>query len=189
MNHILFVNACVRPESRTLRLAKELLKQAEGTVTELNLEGEGLRPLTAEALQKRERLLSEGRLEDPMLRYARQFARADEIVLAAPYWDLSFPAAVKTYLEHITVVGVTFRYDETGCPVGLCRAKRLSYVMTAGGPILPSNQGFSYVRELCQVFYGIPDVRLIAAEDLDIYGNDPEAILREAVQRLQEEKR
>ena len=180
MKKILFVNACVRLQSRTLRLARRLLEGLEGEITELNLEREGLLPLTRETLARREALLAEGRLEDPMLRYARQFAEADEIVLAAPYWDLSFPAAVKTWLEHICVVGVSFRYDENDRPVGLCRAKRLIYVMTAGGPVFPPNHGYAYVRDLCATFYGIPRVELVCAEGLDLAGADPEAILRDA---------
>ena len=36
------------------------------------------------------------------------------IVIAAPYWDLSFPAVLKTYLEQINVLGVTFDYSDDG---------------------------------------------------------------------------
>ena len=40
-----------------------------------------------------------GALDDPLLDYARQFARADQILIAAPCWDLSFPAVLRAYLE------------------------------------------------------------------------------------------
>ena len=59
-----------------------------------------------------------------MFDLARQFARAEIIVMAAPYWDLSFQAALKQYLEQVNVVGITFRYSEEGQPVPLCRARR-----------------------------------------------------------------
>ena len=107
---ILLVNACVREESRTLRLAERVLAHLDGEVTEINLEREKFLPLGAEALAQREEILQSGALDAPMLRLAHAFAAADEIVIAAPYWDLSFPAAVKTYFEHITVTGVTFSY-------------------------------------------------------------------------------
>ncbi|HIU79007.1 MAG TPA: hypothetical protein IAB09_06270 [Candidatus Avilachnospira avicola] len=45
MNNILFINACVRPDSRTRLLAKKVLERLNGNVTELDLEAEGLRPL------------------------------------------------------------------------------------------------------------------------------------------------
>ena len=41
-----------------------------------------------------------------MFDLASQFQQADEIVIAAPYWDLSFPAILKLYLENIYVTGV-----------------------------------------------------------------------------------
>ena len=73
-------------------------------------------------LEKRDRLLREGDFDNPVFAYARQFAQADEIIIAAPFWDLSFPAVLKSYLEQINVVGITFRYTPEGIPEGLCRA-------------------------------------------------------------------
>lgn len=177
---ILLVNACAREESRTLRLAKRVLAHLDGRVTEINLEREMLRPLDARMLAQREALLQSGALDAPMLRFAHAFAAADEIVIAAPYWDLSFPAAVKTFFEHITVTGVTFSYGADGCPIGHCKASRLYYVMAAGGPILPPNHGFAYVRDLAAMFYGIPEAVLFSAEMLDMIGTDAEGRLRDA---------
>ena len=101
---------------------------------------------------------------------ANQFARADEIVIAAPFWDLSFPAALKQYFEQINVLGITFMYTPEGLPKGLCRASKLYYVMTAGGMYVPEEYGFGYVRALARNFYGIEDVKLIKAVGLDIAG-------------------
>jgi len=177
----LFINACVRPASRTLRLALEYL---DGDVTELDLQREGLSPLSAETLRARDDVLSRGAWGDPMLRYARQFAEAEQIVAAAPYWDLSFPASVKTYFEHVNVSGVTFSYGADGRPQSHCHAKRLFYVMTAGGPILPPNHGFAYVKNLAETFYGVPEIVCFSAELLDVEGVDAESILRDAEARI-----
>lgn len=105
-----------------------------------------------------------------MFGYARQFAGADEIIIAAPFWDLSFPAALKAYLEQVNVVGITFRYTPEGNPEGLCRAQRLYYVTTAGGAFFPEQYGFGYVEALARSFYGIEDVALIKAVGLDLEG-------------------
>ena len=180
MERILFVNACVREESRSLRLARRVLEYLEGQVLELNLEELGLRPLSRETLARREALLSSGNREDPLLRQALEFASADQIVLAAPYWDLSFPASVKVWIEHVNCVGLSFAYGPDDRPYGLCRAKRLFYVMTAGGPIPPPNQGFAYVDSLCKSFYGIPETVLFEAQGLDLRGADPESLLGRA---------
>ena len=181
---ILLLNACVREGSRTLRLANRVLTHLKGDLTEIVPERERLLPLTGETLARREAALNRGDTDAPLLRCARAFAAADEIVVAAPYWDLSFPAAVKTFFEHVTVTGVTFSYGADGRPIGHCRAKRLFYVMTAGGPILPPNHGFAYVRDLASVFYGIPETVLFSAEMLDIPGQDVERRLREAEEQI-----
>ena len=102
-------------------------------------------------------------------------------MIAAPYWDLSFPAALKQYIEQINVLGVTFRYTEDGFPQALCRAKKLYYVMTAGGAYVPEEYGFQYIKALAENFYGIPDCELIKAVGLDIYGADADAIMQNSL--------
>ena len=180
MNTVLFINACVRPESRTHALAQSVLSHLSGEVTTLDLDSEHIPMLDGRELEQRNGHLKRGELDAPMLRYARQFAQADEIVIAAPYWDLMFPALLKVYLEAVTVSGVTFRYNEHGIPVSLCRAKRLIYVTTAGGPIGEYDFGFQYVNAVARGFFGVQDVLCVKAEGLDIIGADVEGILNQA---------
>ena len=181
---ILFVNACVRRDSRTGRLAKRLLQGREEEILEVRPAELKLPRVNERFLRKRDTLLAEGAFSDPLFDLARDFAAAEEIVVAAPYWDLSFPSALKAYLEQITVNGVTFSYGEDGQPVSHCHAKRLVYVMTAGGPILPPNHGFAYVRDLCGTFFGIREAKLFSAEMLDVYGVDVEAVLRRTEKQI-----
>ena len=177
---ILFINACVRKESRTLRLAKNLLDTLEGEIKEVQLEKVKFPIVDEEFINHREDLKNASKYDDPMFDLARDFANADLIVVAAPYYDLSFPAMLKQYFEQINVLGLTFTYSESGTPVGLCKAKSLYYVTTAGGPIVSDDYGFGYVKALANAFYGINDVKQIKAEGLDIIGADVEAILEEA---------
>lgn len=163
---ILFINACVRPDSRTLVLARDFMKNLDGPVVEVDLNREPIAPLNRETLALREQLVRDGNRSDPFLRYANQFAQADQIVIAAPFWDLSFPAILKAYLEQITVAGITFEYRDCR-PVGLCKAKRLTYVTTSGGPIF-EDFGYSYVKSLAKNFYGIPNIKAIRATNLDV---------------------
>lgn len=177
---ILYVNACVRKESRTRRLAEKLLAVLDSPFEEVRLE-EIAFPTSNEAfLNLRDRLIAAGDFQHPLFDLARQFSRAETIVIAAPYWDFSFPAMLKQYLEQISVTGLTFRYSEEGIPVGLCSAKRLFYVTTAGGPYVPEDYGFGYVKALARGYYGIQDVRKIEANGLDIDGADVEAIMASA---------
>ena len=181
----LFINACVRRDSRTKRLADCLLAHLKGEIEELRLEELELPMVDESFLQRREALIALECWDDPDFSLARQFARADQIVIAAPYWDLSFPASLKQYFELINVLGITFEYTPEGTPLGLCRAKRLYYVTTAGGAFVPMEFGYGYVKALAQSFYGIEDVRLLQAVGLDIEGNDPEAILEQAIRALE----
>ena len=183
---ILFINACVRTNSRTMRLARRLLTRLDGLVEELCLADCKIPKQNEEYLRKRDRLIDEGAFGAPMFAWARQFSLADEIVIAAPYWDLSFPAILKQYLELINVMGITFRYTAEGTPEPLCRAKRLYYVTTAGGALVPEEYGFGYVKALAENFYGIPEVKLIQAVGLDIVGADVEGILRECEKEIDE---
>ena len=183
---ILFINACVRGESRTKKLAEKLLEKLNRPVEEVRLEEINFPIVDEDFLNMRDRLISEGSLDIPVFKLARQFSEAETIVIAAPYWDLSFPAVLKQYFEQVNVVGITFRYTEEGIPEGLCKADRIFYVSTAGGGYAPTEFGFGYVKALAQGYYGIGAVRLIEAVGLDIYGADVEAILEEAEETIED---
>lgn len=179
---ILFVNACVRTDSRTLQLARHLLQGLEGDVTEINLEKENIAPLKRKTLEEREALLREGRLDNASFRYSHEFANADSIVIAAPYWDLSFPSLLKIYMEAVTVSGVTFQYDQD-IPRGLCRAGELIYITTAGGPIF-ADFGYSYIKLLAEAFYGIKKTICFKAENLDVEGADAAALIERTKEEI-----
>ena len=190
---VLFVNGCIRGEnSRTLRLCRTALEEVEtvfpgAEVEEIALDREtDLAPLRSDTLALRGELEEKGDFSHPMFRFARQFAGADVIVLGAPYWEYQFPALVRCYLEHISVGGVTFTYGEDGRPHGLCRAKRLLYLTTAGGPILDRNCGFDYVKTLCGQMLQIPDIDWAGAECLDVWGEDVEARLLQAEDEIRQ---
>lgn len=173
---ILFVNACVRKESRTLLLANELLAGTAGEIEEIFLPSLNLKPLTEERITSRLTDLEEQK-------YAKQFANADIIVIAAPLWDLSFPSILKVYIENITIRGVTFKYTDQGI-MGLCKAKRLYYVSTAGGVDYP-DFGFNYIKALANMLFGIKEVIRFSAEGLDVWGNNIEEILENTIEKIE----
>ena len=194
MKSILFVNSCVNQESsRTQRLADavldKMLEEAaaageQAQVEELSLVDAGIEGLDEETLAFRSERSAAKDFTHELFAPARQFREADEVVIAAPYWDLSFPAMLKAYIEQLCVNGLTFSYSEEGIPVGHCLAKRLTYVTTAGGYLGAYNMGFDYVAAVCKLYFGIEESRCISAEGLDIWGNDAEAILASAIAAL-----
>ncbi|MBP5280871.1 MAG: NAD(P)H-dependent oxidoreductase [Lachnospiraceae bacterium] len=177
---ILYVNACVREDSRTKQLAEHLLAKLSGDIKEVRLCDMTFPKVDEEFLRRRDALISAKEYSDPMFSLALDYAEADEIVIAAPFWDLSFPAMLKAYFEQINVLGLTFAYSAEGVPQGLCHAKRLFYVTTAGGPIFGDPYGFGYIKALATLYHGIPEVTAFMAEGLDIYGADVDAILANA---------
>lgn len=190
MNHILYVDSCVNREtSRTERLARALLDRldtADAQVTTVTLEDEHLVPLGGADIDRRTAASKAGDFADPLFAYAKQFAAADEVVFAAPYWDFSFPSMLKVYVEYLCAQGVTFHYSDEGIPTGLCRARRAWYVTTAGGYIGEYDYGFKQIEALCSLYFGIKDVRSFRAEGLDIITNDVEAIMAEALAQVRE---
>ena len=194
MKTILFVNSCLNQESsRTQRLADavldKMLEEAaaageQAQVEELSLVDAGIEGLDEETLAFRSERSAAKDFTHELFAPARQFREADEVVIAAPYWDLSFPAMLKAYIEQLCVNGLTFSYTEEGIPVGHCLAKRLTYVTTAGGYLGAYNMGFDYVAAVCKLYFGIEESRCISAEGLDIWGNDAEAILASAIAAL-----
>lgn len=173
MKKVLFVDCCIRREdSRSKQLADhflaELQKTGEYEVETLCLMDENLSYFSDGFFFQRERLLEKGDFSHPRFRYAHQFAAADKIVMAAPFWDLSFPALLKVYIENLCVDGITFHTDETGLH-GLCKADHMVYLTARGGIYTDSEmeQGSRYLEQMA-VFFGIEKYDCVAAEGLDI---------------------
>ena len=188
VKQILFVNACMRgPErSRTWKLCQTFLNACknrwpEAEIRERDLTASPLPVLTTELDDRRHQRFPENP-RDPMFAPAHEVAQADLVVIGAPYWDLTFPAALKVYLEWASMLGITFRYTQEGQQVGMSRAGALVYLTTAGGPIGEQNYGFQYLQGLGRML-GVPEARCVAAENLDVWGRDPEAIVEEARER------
>ncbi|HHU23279.1 MAG TPA: ACP phosphodiesterase [Clostridiales bacterium] len=149
MKKILFIDATVRKDSRTKILAEHLLGKLGGEVERVILSDENIAPLDEEMLNKRTQWVQEEDYADPYFRYTKQFAEADCIGSCPPFWDLSFPAILKEYLESICVTGITFRYTGEGVPRGLCKAKTVYYITTAGGPIYNPEYKFWVYKSSC----------------------------------------
>lgn len=190
MVKVLYIDCCIRREqSRTRILAEAFLSalQAKGVyqVERLCLMDEPLMALSEGFFAQRESLLAQNNRLHPRFRYAHQFSQADRVVVAAPFWDLSFPALLKLYIENITVEGITFGVDEHGTH-GLCKAERLLFLTTRGGSYnnSPLEMGARYLGALSE-FWGIPRFDVVAADELDLGREEVKTILdREIVDAL-----
>jgi FMN-dependent NADH-azoreductase len=185
---LLFVDSCIRRgESRTRQLAESFLEELNKRdifqIEELILSEEALMPLTGEFFQQRERLLEEGRLDHPRFRYAHRFAKADRILVAAPFWDLSVPALLKIYIENISVQGITLDVDSESYQLyGLCRADKLLFMTTRGGNYQdsPLETGLPLMQNLTE-FFGIDRFDAIVADGMDLLLEPAQLILERAM--------
>lgn len=181
---LLFVDCCISQrgeDSRTKRLAKAyldaFLKSHSGaeveTVTPQALLA--LRPFDAAMLDERDALAAEKRWDAPVFDLARQLRTADAVVVAAPYWDLSYPAALRTYIEYVSANGLTYHYESDGCH-GDCRAEHLVYLTTGGDLEREDSVGVTHWRQLSAMF-GIGRFDYVFAGGLDIVPERAEALL------------
>ena len=169
---ILYINACARKDSKTKRLAAHLLEKLDGDMETVDLYNAAFPVCDEEFIIRRSELAAKGDFSDDIFKFAKQFVSADKIVIAAPYWDLSFPSVLKQYIEQICVTGLTFFYNENGMPQGLCRAHRLWHVTTTGGKNVPYDYGYGYIKALSHGFFGIQKTELISAEGFEGYGEN-----------------
>ena len=188
MKKCLFIDCCIRrEESRTAQLAAAFFEELKGyEIEHLILEEEGLKPLVGDFFFERQELLEKGELDHPRFDYAHEFAEADMVVMAAPFWDLNFPALLKIYIENISVDGITFKSTEDGLK-GLCKAEDLIYFTTRGGVYKdsPLETADHYLSSFVP-FFGFDNYTSIAADGMDIVGYDAEGSLNEAKEKARE---
>lgn len=186
MKKVLFVDCLIRGEqSRTKIISDALINNLDSNyeVTHLELVNEDLKPLIGEYLNERQILLDKKQFDHPRFRYAHQLAEADLVIIAAPFWDLSFPALLKIYIENCSVDGITFYADVNGLH-GLCKASKLIYLTSRGGIYNNSClvQDIPYLKSM-QEFFGIKEFDYIAADGMDVDEQTKQASLLKAKQQ------
>ena len=173
---LLFVNCCISQrggDSRTKALADAFLAAFRAShpgaeVEEVTPEALlALKPFDAEMLNRRDALAAENAFDAPVYALARQFRAADAVVVAAPFWDLSYPAALRTYIEYISANGLTYHYDAAGCH-GDCTAGHLVYLTSGGDVEREDSIGVLHWRQLAAMF-GIPKFDYVFTGGLDAH--------------------
>ncbi len=169
MKRALFVDCCFRKEeSRTARLSRAFFSALEGYAVErIDLDALPIFPLGRREMEERNALTAAGAYGHTMFDIAKQFAGADMVVIAAPFWDMGIPAKLKTYLEHVSVSGIAF--DGETC-AGKCRAARMIFLTTRGLEIEEGSeqeQATPYLKALCR-FFGIEAFASVSCFGLDV---------------------
>ena len=186
---LLVVDCCVRgADSATRRYYESYLQTVpQREVSVVRLSELPLVPFDAGLLAQREALCAEKQFSHGLFKLAWQFREAEELLIAAPFWDLSFPSLLKIYLEWIMVNGLTFGYEQDGRCVGYCKAERLLYFSTCGGYVGRRHLGFEYVKALADML-GVKTCVPYILEGLDIDPSQRESMLARAIQALSSQK-
>lgn len=191
MKKVLYIDSCLKAEeSRTKRIADafiwELQKSSLFDIETVTVDKIELVPLGLKEYKFRRKLLDEQKMDYPLFDYAKQFASADLIVVAAPFWDMSFPAKLKIYFENISVAGFTFINTDDGNSVGVCKADCMVYITTRGRDIDDEHvmeQAAPYLKALA-LFFGIKNFEMVSAYGLDVSSAaETERRIEEAKQR------
>lgn len=181
MKKILYINGCVRGQaSRTAQLAEGYLETlcANGTyeLVERDLRDVQLPHFSAPMFDQGEQCPP----SELTVTLAEEFAQADHIVVAAPFWEFAFPAVISCYLEHVSLVGTAFRYTDSGSE-GLCKAKSMVYLFTSGDILKEGDDiGATLLKRLCKL-YGIPSFATASAQGLDLPFLSPEEVVAKGI--------
>ena len=186
---LLFVDCCISQRgdrSRTRALCDAFLREYQGAHPAAEIELADLRrmdlkPFDQIMLDERDALASVKAFDAPVFQLARQFRAADHILVGAPFWDLTFPALLRIYIEHVSVVGLTYHYEADGCH-GDCGASRLAYLSSGGDAEQPGSLGVAHWRQLSGMF-GIPQFDYVFAGGLDLGDGRAEEIMSAACER------
>ncbi|MDZ5254008.1 FMN-dependent NADH-azoreductase [Clostridium sp. LIBA-8841] len=193
MSKVLYIKANIKNEgeSRTFKVSDSFVEEykknnPEDEIITLDLYKENIDFLRPDDLGKIFGPKNEESKNNPILKYAYQFAEADKYIFAAPMWNLSFPAILKAYIDYVSVSGITFKYTAEG-PVGLLNDKKAVHIVSSGGIYdnSPYEMGDRYLRTILG-FFGIKEVETIAVEGLDIMGVDVQGKVEEGIEKATE---
>ncbi len=190
ISKVLYVKANIKNEgeSRTFKVSDSFVEEykknnPEDEIITLDLYKENIDFLRVDDLGKLFGPKDEESKNNSILKYAYQFADADKYIIAAPMWNLSFPAILKAYIDYVSVSGITFKYTAEG-PVGLLNNKKAVHIVSRGGGYdnSPYEMGDRYLRTILG-FFGIKDIETIAIDNLDVMGVNVKEKVEEGIEK------
>lgn len=115
---------------------------------------------------------------------AIEFAQADAYIIAAPMYNFSITAALKTYIDLISRAGISFNYLPEG-PKGLLKNKKAYIIISTGGTPVGSKVDFvtPYLKTFLE-FIGITDITFITADLANVQLEETLAKAQEAISAL-----
>lgn len=183
MKKLIYINACMRAGSRTQRIATPIIEELRKryNVETIDLTKNLYHVADNYTLEDR----SQGIVPPEHVTLAKKIAVADRIVIAAPFWDMSFPSALKVFFENMSLFGITFNSNDKEC-YGLCKAEKVMYITTRGMNIStgdPLEQATPYIKALSYL-WGWGELTVISAQNMDY--STPEEIEEKVSKAIEE---
>lgn len=183
MDRLVFIDATMREASRTRKIALPIISELRKkySVETVRLDGAQYPAVDGRILHDRDC----GIVPEEYAAMAGRIAAADRIVIAAPFWDMSFPAALKVFFENMSLFHITFDSDDTHC-YGICRCSKVLYITTRGMNIRtgdPLEQATPYIKSLSYL-WGLGELYTVSAENLDY--SSPEEVDRKIAAAISE---
>lgn len=185
MKKLFHIDSCLRTGSKTKRIADALIDRLSERyeVETIRLSDYDFPIVKDEILNDR----SNGIVPEEYANIARKIAAADRLVISAPFWDMSFPSALKVFLENMSLFNVTFASNEKEC-YGLCKAEKVLYITTRGMNIKTGDameQATPYIKAISKL-WGLGELHVIASENIDY--STPEQIEEKIQNAIKEGK-
>lgn len=183
MKKLFYIDSTMREESRTRKIAEPLIRELckRYEIETVRLDGADFPAVGSRILEDRGNGIVPERYAD----MARRLAAADRIVIAAPFWDMSFPAALKVFIENMSLFNITFGSSDREC-YGLCRCEKVLYITTRGMDIHTGDaleQATPYIRAVSHL-WGLGDLSVVAAENMDyVSAEEADRKIDEAVRK------
>ena len=183
MKKLIFIDACMRAGSRTRRIASPIMAELRKkySVETVDLTRNIYPVADNHTLEDR----NQGIVPAEHVELAKKIAAADRIVIAAPFWDMSFPSALKVFFENMSLSGVTFDTNDKEC-YGLCKAEKVMYITSRGMNIStgdPLEQATPYIKALSHL-WGWGELTVISAQNMDY--STPEEIEERVSKAIEE---
>lgn len=183
MKRLMVIDACMHEGSRTRKILEPVVAELSKrySVEKIVLEADSYPVVGKKILNER----SSGYVPPEIVETAKRIASAERLVIAAPFWDMSYPSAMKVFFENMSLFNITFANNGKEF-TGLCKCEKVLYITTRGMNIKTGEaleQATPYIRALSRL-WGLGELTVIAEENMDYSTPEEiEAKIRDGIER------
>ena len=183
MKRLMVIDACMHEGSRTRKILEPVVAELSKrySVEKIVLEADSYPVVGKKILNER----SSGYVPPEIVETAKRIASAERLVIAAPFWDMSYPSALKVFFENMSLFNITFANNGKEF-TGLCKCEKVLYITTRGMNIKTGEaleQATPYIRALSRL-WGLGELTVIAEENMDYSTPEEiEAKIKDGIER------